>query len=40
MLVIFPAWVENRTGINYTDNTRISLAFNGTLMPEKISDEI
>ena len=40
MLVIFPAWLEHRTGINYTDNTRISLAFNGTLMPEKISDEI
>ena len=35
MLVIFPAWLEHITGINYMDNARISLAFNGTLIPEK-----
>ncbi len=35
MLVIFPGWVEHKVGINFMDDTRISLAFNATLMPEK-----
>ena len=40
MLLIFPAWLEHRVGINETNNSRISLSFNGTLRPEKISDDI